>query len=455
LDKNKNQNKKYKIMSNLKTLNDLENGQLLNSMFTNEITIFEDIQGSKIWVNWDGQEFVIKPKSINNDSINLIDLAMQNYYNSAIDYFNSLDIRVKSLLNKKWWFCFEYFPDNQPGNIEYQKLPKNGLVLTSIYKNGKYEFKIDEIDEYSRLLNVDMIPVVFQGKLTERMIEAIKYFLNTSEEDLEYVFGDKSFSFFFYKILNPLSENSFLMEDEFQDNLEKLIVRIDDADISFQLLNPLYKRMSDENSTDYVEIYSLILVNFLNYCQSLNITDIKLKGDKKDEIYIQLICKIYNFYLDEVKDDLLNFDFIIPEFFDKEKFKINKELIPNKLTKEYLEQDSKLEYIFKIILGSFNKKRKKPIGVFTENTVKLFNLFVDDISKYIDNHLNKIHEVELTRAGLLDFDEFFDIQYDTDAEGEVYPDVFDEIQKGSDDKKKKKKDGGKMPTSIIDEKGTD
>ena len=442
-------------MSNLKTINDLENGKLLNSMFSSEITIFEDIQGSKIWVNWNGQEFTIKPKSINNDPINLIDLAMQNYYNSSIDYLNSLDIRVKSLLNRKWWFCFEYFPDNQPANIEYQKLPKNGLVLTSIYKNGKYEFNIDEIDEYSRLLNVDMIPVVFQGRLTERMIEALKYFLNTSEEDLEYVFGDKSFSFFFYKILNPLSENSFLMEDEFQENLEKLIVRIDDADISFQLLNPLYKRMSDDNSTDYVEIYSLILVNFLNYCQSINFGDIKLKGNRKDEIYIQLICKLYNFYLDEVKDDLLNFEFIIPDFFDKEKFKINKELIPNKLTKEYLEQDSKLEYIFKIILGSFNKKRKKPIGIFTENTVKLFNLFVTDIDKLIDNHLNKIHEVELTRSGLLDFDEFFDIQYDTDGEGEVYPDVFDEIQKGSDDKKKKKKDGGKMPTSIIDEKGTD
>ena len=442
-------------MSNLKTINDLENGKLLNSMFSSEITIFEDIQGSKIWVNWNGQEFTIKPKSINNDPINLIDLAMQNYYNSSIDYLNSLDIRVKSLLNRKWWFCFEYFPDNQPANIEYQKLPKNGLVLTSIYKNGKYEFNIDEIDEYSRLLNVDMIPVVFQGRLTERMIEALKYFLNTSEEDLEYVFGDKSFSFFFYKILNPLSENSFLMEDEFQENLEKLIVRIDDADISFQLLNPLYKRMSDDNSTDYVEIYSLILVNFLNYCQSINFGDIKLKGNRKDEIYIQLICKLYNFYLDEVKDDLLNFEFIIPDFFDKEKFKINKELIPNKLTKEYLEQDSKLEYIFKIILGSFNKKRKKPIGIFTENTVKLFNLFVTDIDKLIDNHLNKIHEVELTRSGLLDFNEFWDIQYDVDGSGNTYPDVFDEIQKGSDDKKKKKKDGGKMPTSIIDEKGTE
>ena len=438
-------------MSNLKTLNDLENGELLNSMFSNDITVFEDIQGSKIWVNWNGKDFTIKAKSINSDSINLIDLAMQNYYNPAIKYLDSLDNRVKSLLNKKWWFCFEYFPDSQPANIEYDKLPKNGLVLTLIYKGGKYEFNIDEIDEYSRLLNVDMIPVVFQGKLSERMIEAIKYFLNTSEEDLEYVFGDKSFAFFFYKILNPLSENSFLMVDEFQENLEKLIVRIDSQDISFQLLNPLYKRLSSDKSTDYVEIYSLILINFLNFCQSLNLEDIKLKGTKKDEIYIYLICKLYNFYLDEVKDDLVNFEFIIPEFFDKEKFKINKELIPNKMTKEYIELDSKLEYIFKIILGSFNKKRKKPIGVFTENTVKLFNLFVDDIDKYIDRYLNKIHEVELTRAGLLDFDEFFDIQYETDAEGEVYPDVFDEIQKGSEDKKKKGK-GGKI-TSIVDEKG--
>ena len=243
--------------------------------------------------------------------------------------------------------------------------------------------------------------------------------------------------------------------DSYLFTFHSIVPANDNVDFQFYTSSDTSSHSYDSGSTDYVEIYSLILVNFLNYCQSINFTDIKLKGEKKDEVYIQLICKIYNFYLDEVKDDLLNFDFIIPEFFDKEKFKINKELIPNKLTKEYLEQDSKLEYIFKIILGSFNKKRKKPIGIFTENTVKLFNLFVDEINKYIDNHLNKIHEVELTRAGLLDFDEFFDIQYDTDGDGEVYPDVFDEIQKGSDEKKKKKKDGGKMPTSMIDEKGAE
>jgi hypothetical protein len=72
--------------------------------------------------------------------------------------------------------------------------------------------------------------------------------------------------------------------------------------------------------------YTLILVNFLNFSQSINLKDIKLKGDRKDEIYIYLICKLFNIYISEVKADLLDFDFVVPEFFDKDKFKINTDL---------------------------------------------------------------------------------------------------------------------------------
>ena len=433
-------------MSKLITLNEVENEELLKELFNDEIIVFEDIQGSKIWVNWNGKQFTIKPKSITNDPINLIDLAMQNYYNPAINYFESLDDRVKSLLNKKWWFCFEYFPDEQPANIEYNRIPKNKLVLTAINKSRKFDFTIDEIAEYARLFDVDMLPVIYQGKMSENMIEAIKYFINTSEDDLDYVFGEKSFAFFFYKILNPSIEGSFLMDDEFQDNVEKLIIKSKTKDISFQLLNPLYNRISDNNDTDFVEIYTLILINFLNFCQSINIEDIKLKGDKKDEIYIYLVSKLFNIYVSEVKQDLLDFDFVVPEFFDKDKFKINTELIGNKLTKEYIEESDKLEYIFKVILGSFNKRRKKPIGIFTENSVKLFNKFVDDVDDYLNTYLNKLHEIELGRAGLLDFGDFFDIQYDVDGDGQVYPDVYSEFEKGTGEEKKKKKGkGGKFP----------
>lgn len=433
-------------MSKLITLNSINNEDILETLFNNEIIVYEDIQASKIWVNWRGVNFDIKAKSINSDSINLIDLTMQNYYNYAVDYFNNLDIRIKSLLNKKWWFCFEYFPDEQPANIEYNRVPKNKLVLTAINKNGKYNFTVEELEEYARLFEVDVLPIIYQGRLSEKMIEGIKYFINTSEEDLEYVFGEKSFAFFFYKLLDPNSKNSFLMIDEYQDNIEKLIFKTKDGEASFEILNPLYKRISDNNSTEFVEIYTLILINFLNFCQTYDLEEIKLKGNKRDEIYIYLICKLFNFYMVEIKDDLLNFDFVVPEFFDKEKFKINTELITNKLTLEYIKEDDKLEYIFKIILGSFNKKRKKAIGIFTDNTLVLFNNFVSKISKYIDFYLKKSNEIELARRGLIAFGDFIDIKYDVDGEGQVYPDVYTEFEKNKSSTKKKK------GSSIVDDK---
>jgi hypothetical protein len=425
-------------MSKLVALNNVDDESILDDILNDQLVVIEDIQGSKIWVNWNGTEFEIKPKSISNEKINLVDLAMQNYYNPVIKFFTELDGRVKSLVNKKWWFCFEYFPDEQPANIQYQRVPKNGLVITAIFKSGKYESNLDELDEYARLFDVDVMPIIFQGNLTETMKEAVKYFLNTSEEDLEYVFGDKSFSYFFYKILNPRTDNSFLMIDDFQNNLEKFIIRSSTRDISFELLNPLYKKMSDSNNTEFVEIYTLILINFLNFCQSVNLEEIKLKGNTKDEMYIQLVCKLFNIYVHEVKEDLLSFNFIVPDFFDKEKFKINTELISNKVTKGYIEENDKLEYIFKVILGSLNKKRKKAIGIFTDNTVTLFNKFIEDINIYINTYLNKIQEIELRKAGLLDFGDFFDIQYDVDGDDQVYPDVYSEFEKGVPETKKKK-----------------
>ena len=440
-----------KDMGKIVTLNDVENENILNEIFENDIVVYEDVQGSKIWVNWNGKEFTIKPKSLNNEPINLIDLAMQNYYNPAINYFNTFDIRIKGLMPKNWSFCFEYFPDQTPGNIQYQRMPKHGLVLTALNKSGKYQSTTDELLEYARLFDVDALPIIFEGRLSDTMKEAIKYFLNTSDKDLEYVFGEQSFAFFFYKILNPQSDSSFLMDEQFQDNLEKILIRIKDKDVSFEILNPLYQRISNESSTDFTDVYTLILLNFLTFCQSINLEDIKLKGEKKDEIYIYLICKLFNIYVSDVKEDLMNFEFIIPEFFDKDKFKINRELISNKLTREVIEESDKLEYIFKVILGSFNKKRKKPIGVFTDNTVILFNNFVDVISTLIDNHLHKMREVQVTQAGLLDFGSFFSIEYDEDAEGKTYPDVYDEIEKISKPKDKKK--GGLKPGMIIPDVG--
>jgi hypothetical protein len=62
----------------------------------------------------------------------------------------------------------------------------------------------EELVEYSRLFGTDHLPIIFKGKLSDKQLQVIEVFLNTSEKDLKYVFGEVQFAYFFYKILNPL-----------------------------------------------------------------------------------------------------------------------------------------------------------------------------------------------------------------------------------------------------------
>ena len=410
----------------------IEQDILLNNLCNKELIIYEDVKGFRINVNF-GDEIIIKPNDLSSEPLVLEDESIINFFGKAISHFKNLDDRVKSLLPKKYWFVFEYFTDDIE-NLPYNRLPKNNLVLTSICKNDKFDYTVDELDEYARLLDVECLPFIFKGILNDKTIEVIKYFLNTNEHDLDYVFGEKSFAYFFYKLLN----HSFLMNNDFNSNLEKIIIRTDDDEVTFELLNPLYKIINTENETNYEYVYSLLIMNFLTFCQSINITKIKLKGNKKEEIYMFLICLLYNSYLNDVKKELLDFDFVIPEFFNKEKFRLNKELITNKVTKSFVEEDVKLEYIFKCIYFSLNMlfDENKPFGAFTFKTLKLLNMFIKLIRESIDDYFNKKTERELHKHGLLNYSDFIDIAFDKDGEGNTYPN--NSIQKDIINNKKKK-----------------
>ena len=423
-----------------------------------ELLIYEDIQGAQIFVRWDGSKFVIKPKSISSPELNFVDLAIQKFYSKCFQYLHTLPDYVTNLLSMNWWFCFEYFPDNQPAHIEYKKLPKNNLILTCIVKGTKYKYNYNEIIEYAKLFDVDHLPIIFRGKLNEKQLEIINLFLHTSEKDLDYVFGENNFAYFFYKILNPKIENSFLM-DEFNDNLEKIIIRINGNDeFSFEILNPSYEKMNLDNKTEYLETYSLILLNFLEFLQIVSYDKLKLKEITKDELYIELISAIFNEYMDNIKKEIKNWNLSIPQFFTEDKFKINTFLLKNSTTVDLIKSDTKIEYIFKLILSSFNKKIRKPIGIFNEKTVELFNKDVDKISIYLDNVLEVNREYLLKSNDLLNFKDYFNVSYNTDSQNMIYPDVdslMNDIPEGEDKKKKKQgapKKGG-MPELPDDKKG--
>ena len=92
-----------------------------NILKDKQLLIYEDIQGSKIFCRYNGDKFTIKPKSLNNEPLNFVDLVVQKYYNQAFYFLHTLPNHVLDLLNNNWWFCFEYFPDNQPACTRIQQ----------------------------------------------------------------------------------------------------------------------------------------------------------------------------------------------------------------------------------------------------------------------------------------------------------------------------------------------
>lgn len=429
-------------MTKIAKIKTLDNSvEFVNILKDKELLIYEDVQGSKIYVNWTGEKFIIKPKSVKNEALNFVDLAVQKFYNQAYHYLNTLPNYVTELLNTKWWYCFEYFPDEKPAHIEYSRIPKNNLILTCVVKNKKYIYEYDELLEYSKLFNVEPLPVVFKGKLSNKQLEIIELYLNTNEEDLKYVFDEENFAYFFYKILNPRMDSSFLMQDEFNDNLEKIVIKINGkSKYSFEILNPLYKRMELTNNSEHVEIYSIILLDFLNFCQLITLDKYKMNKITKDELYIDLISDLFNEYMNNNFKNIEEWEFVIPPFFKDDKFKINQNLITNEETLSYIKSSDKIEYVFKSILSSFNKMKKKPIGVFDDTTLVNFNLFIKKINETIDKKLKINREYELQKSDLKNFRDYFDLKYDVDSNGDIYiQDFYSEFEK-SDDKKKKKKD---------------
>lgn len=421
-------------------LNDIQSIDEFNKIVKNkDIIIYEDIMGSKIYVNYDGNQFVIKPKSLQNDPLNFVDLAIQKYYNEVFAYMSSLPTHVTELLNPNWWFCFEYFPDTQPSHIKYDRKPKNGLILTCIVKGTKYCYNVDELLEYSNLLEIDYLPIIFKGKLSDKQLEAINLYLRTSEKDLEYVFGEKNFSFFIYKLLNPKIDCSFLMDGKFNDNIEKMIIKLigDETKYTFALFNPMYQKLSIDNDSEYTEMYSFILIKFLEFLQIINLEKYKLKSVIKDKMYLELICRLFNDFMDKIYKNVIQWDLNIPQFFKEDKFKVNLEVLENKKTVDYIKSNEKVEYMFKVILSSFGKTRKKPVGMFTDQTLVFFNKMVTDIDKYINNNLKINREYELQKADLLNFKDYFDLKNAEDSSGSIYPDKgVEELEQGENGKGK-------------------
>lgn len=424
-------------MSKIIRNNELDAEKFVELLTNNELIVYESVQGSKIWCNYVNNNWIIRPKSVNQNPLNFIDLAVQKYYNHAFAYLLSLPEEATDLLRPNYYFCFEYFPDEQPAHIKYDRIPKNHLILTCICKYGKeYINEYDELKVFANLLNVETLPIVYKGKLNDRQLKAITYFLTTNKKDLELFFKESNFTEFFFKILNPFLKNSFLKEQGYQNNLEKIIIRLANNEYTLEILNPMYQKMSLKTDSEFSDVYSILLFNFMQWLITVDLDEIEVQGKFEEQVYINLISKLYNMYIDKYEKNILDFVFTVPEFFNNNKFRINQQLISNKTTIDYINKHSKLEYLFKILLSSFQREFKKEIGIINNIALGHLNGMIKKIQIKVNDIYNHNLRIDKYSYQLQDLKDFPNIQWEEDSRGYTYPEIGSLLQDNEENKKK-------------------
>lgn len=443
----------------------------IDKLFDSYVTINEKLDASAFAIERNPVTKEIEFFKRNTASpISMIDRTLMRLYEKPIAHIQSLGEDVLAKIPSGWRIGMEYFVNEHPQELSYDRTPKNGLVLSYIHvKNalGKIVRTIqdkEELDKWADILQIEKPPIIFQGVLSNDQKIKIMEFLDTPHEDLTKKFKTESFVKYIISILNPKLKSTMLNAD-LEKPIEGVVFRFgeDDGDVVLaKLVDPVFSQLSkdkvnegDDNPND---IYYLTLIDLMNYIERLNLKKFKPKGRTFEERYINFISQVFLSFIAENGDEYKDLDFYEPEFMKKKEFDLNRDFIQNQDVLSAIDDNDSYKKLFKIMLASFRKRRKKASGVFTQEVIRQFNGTIDKIASHLSQDL-KENEVPLFSEFLSQRGRRMDVEEDAEpteeteveADQDVDPvgslkDTMDQIphNQPEEEPKKPKKKGKKV-----------
>jgi hypothetical protein len=432
-------------MAGIKHLSEIYKKQgtdFLNELFGRDLTVSEKLNGMSFSFErnlYDGSLSFYKRDQVN--PISKIDRVLMKYYESPISHIQGLDNLVLSEIPNGWRFGMEFFISPSPVLVSYQRIPKNGLVLTHIIvKNefGDIEKTIvekEELEYWANLIGVENPPIIFQGKLSDEQKVDINDFINSPNDKLKDQYGTKSFAKFLIGLLNK-DINKTHLNNSLEEPIEGVVFRfgpIDGTGDSFtaKILDPMFEDITKQNNVKKAsyfpsDIYGITILDVMNYILDKNVDSFSFEGDDPQDKYISYISSVFNSFVEENGEKYLGLDFQEPEFLKQDGFEINLDLIKDEKTKSLIEGEESYQSLFKLILSAFRKIKKRPGGFFTQGAIEQFNILVREISNHLNNSLSVVESIIPTfdqfRKGKKTFvpqEETDDVEDTEDTEDEV------------------------------------
>lgn len=346
----------------------------VNNLLDEEVTITEKIDTFRIIFERKDNEILFYKKD--NTPITLTERVLTDIYEDAI-----LEIPLitkEAEIPEGYHFGVYYTPVERPIRIPYSKLPK--YILTDVTKRDENNKVIESCDyetvkQWAGVLCMGRPPVLFEGKLTEEQKKLLIAYDTKQYEGEEMTFS---------KMIEKVFETSYSQEDIIEGIIIKSGNKISQIiSYEFDLLNEAYEK--ENESRDF---YDIIITDITRFLDNYNIP--MLESDNSDELYLNIICDIFNNYCEKQEiNEEMDEKYLTPPRFGHYG-KLNKKLITNEKTLKWIKTSPIYEALFKVFLSSF-RKYKKPYGLLTENIISKFNSYV----KLINSYINKFENTEL------------------------------------------------------------
>lgn len=409
-------------MSGISHLYDLYNKkgkEFVEDLFNNYVTVNEKMDGSAFIFERDKEtgKFTFFKRD-QRTPITLVDRTLMKYYEKPIQYIESLPPHVIKEIPRGWRFGLEYFATNSPVEIVYDEIPKNNLILSYVHKKdsqGKIRGTIQDkesLDTWADLLGVERPPIIFQGFLSDEQKNEILNFLRTPFEDLLSEYKTRSFVAFIIGVLNPELKKTALNFD-LDKPIEGIVFRFGDDEsekepVLSKMVDPVFtemaknkaKKRTEERPSDFL---GLTILDVMNFILENGVESFAAEGNTEDEKYISFISDVFSKFLNEYSFKYKGADFEEPEYLKKEEFRLNKDLIKDRRVLKYLEEDDSFESLYKLILNSFRKIKKRAGGVITPSIIDQFNSLVNSIEKRIQSQKPSKQIVESEIPSFMDF----------------------------------------------------
>jgi len=427
-------------MSGISHLYDLYNNkgkEFVDELFNTFVTVNEKMDGSAFVFERDLEtgKFIFYKRDQRNP-ITLVDRTLMKYYEKPIKYLESLPPHIIQKIPRGWRFGLEYFSSNQPVEIAYDRIPKNNLILSYVHpriaSSGKYGTIQDKakLDTWADLLGVERPPIVFQGKLSDDQKEKILEFLRTPFSDLYSEYKTRSFVRFILSVLNPETSKSAL-NDDLDKPIEGIVFRFgsegeNQEPIMAKMVDPVFTEMAKSKTKKKIEekpsdFLGITLLDVMNFILEKGVESFSANGKTDDQRYISFISDVFVKFLSEYGYKYKGADFQEPEHLKREEFRLNRDLINDKRVLRFIEMDDSYESLYKLILNSFRKIKKRAGGIITPGIIDQFNILVKDIQSLVSRESGAKIQESLSMPSFMEFKKSLDskkVDYVTDENEE-------------------------------------